>query len=815
MKVKSIFIATLLVMLTITVFAIPTPVLAQEEGLFELVIIAPGDANLLRRQWGLIVANSLKSVGIDASVVFLGWGPVIDRVFEPAEDVTGAIYADGGFDIQLIGWRPGNPALPFTGAFQTYYSTNRPPDSNYVLWNNSIADGYLDDALNLGYTDEGIEAFKNWQAVQFEEVPASMIHFSSIPFVASNDIDFNGWEWIYDNITPEPERITTSLTDVVSATTGDLKDLNPPISNSWYDTVVYAPVFDALFNINQTFQYPIDMSLCSDYISSDNGTWIEHTYILRDNVQFHDGEVMDADDVVFTFLGYLIPDTGSYFSGLTAGFMGDDFSFTWQNGTTTRLILNQTQGTSAYPAAPSEVSEGDMKVYIEAINATAVRVSGADIKATYHPSADVLFVLPKHILEPSSDAITAGPEINSWLDWDTHPFNTGTGGPYTVNGQDFYGPIGTGPYVCLGYNDATQLVTSEKFDDYWDLATLEAEGQFDVEMYYTRYIVEKDPAIAALKNDEVQILGGQYQMQRDYIAGNLDFASVYVLEAAGVQTVGYNMEHPVIGTGVDTPLGQEEPSRAAEAAKYVRQAMDYLIPRDLIITNLLSGLGDPGHVHVNPLSPYFNTTITARPYDPAKAAELLAMAGYDTGVTPEEPTAGDAIMLGQPVTVTGTFTFDTVAGIEQGGIVVVLEESTDNETWTPIAQGITTTGGYYSLSYLPTATGDYYYRVYLTGAGAETAALSGASGPDFPYDGLSPSVDTQTSLATQVTVQSFDTAVTDAVADATSDLSTQVSDQSTQISDLSAQISQQSTIAYAGIAAGIIGIIIALFYKKQ
>jgi ABC-type transport system substrate-binding protein len=140
------------------------------------------------------------------------------------------------------------------------------------------------------------------------------------------------------------------------------------------------------------------MSLCTDYVSSDNGTWIEHDYILRDNVQFHDGEIMDADDWLFTFLGYLIPDTGSYFSGLTAGFMGDDFTFTWLNGSSTRLILNQTQGTSSYPAAPSEVSEGDMKVFIEAINATAVKVSGADIKATYHPSADVLYVLPKHIL---------------------------------------------------------------------------------------------------------------------------------------------------------------------------------------------------------------------------------------------------------------------------------------------------------------------------------------------------------------------------------------------------------------------------------
>jgi ABC-type transport system substrate-binding protein len=804
MKVKSIFITTLLVMLTITVFAIPTPVLAQEEGLFELIIIAPGDANLLRRQWGLIIANSFKSVGIDASVVFIGWTSVYDRVFEPAENVTGETYANGGFDLQLIGWSPGNPALPYTGSYQIYYSTNRPPDANYVLWNNSIADQYLDDALSLGYTPEGIEAFKNWQATFFEDMPASMIFFESNPFVAANDIEFNDWEWIYANIAAEPERITTDLTEVVYSTTGDLKDLNPPLSNSWYDTLVYTPTFDALFNINTTFQYPIDLSLCADYVASDNGTWIEHTYILRDNVQFHDGHVMDADDVVFTFLGYLLPDTGSYQSGLTAGFMGDDYSFTWLNGTTQRLILNQTQGTSSYPATPTEVSEGNMKVYIEALNATAVRVSGADIKATYHPSADVVFIIPKHVLEPSSDAITAGPEITSWADWDAHTFNTGTGGPYTVNGIDFYGPIGTGPYANMGYDDTTQLVTLEKFDNYWNLATLEAAGQYDVETYYVRYIVEKDPAIAALKNNEVQILDTNYAMQRDFVAGNLDFASVYILEAAGVQTIGYNMEHPVFGTGVETPLGQDDPSRAAEAARYVRQAMDYLIPRDLIIANLLSGLGDPGHVHVNPLSPYFNTSITSRPYDPVKAAELLAMAGYDTGVTPEEPTAGDLIMLGQPVTVSGTFTFDPVAGIDQRGIVVVLQESMDNETWTPVAQGITTTGGYYSLSYLPTAVGDYWYRVFLTGTGAETAALSGASGPDFPYEGLSPSVETQTSPATQVSVQSFEAAVTDA----TSDLST-------QISDLSAQVSQQSTIAYAGIAAGVIAIIIAFVLRRQ
>jgi ABC-type transport system substrate-binding protein len=59
------------------------------------------------------------------------------------------------------------------------------------------------------------------------------------------------------------------------------------------------------------------------------------------------------------------------------------------------------------------------------------------------------------------------------------------------------------------------------------------------------------------------------------------------------------MRHPVFGTGTETPLGKSNPERAAEAARYVRQAFDYLIPRQLIIDNLISGLATPG----SPLQP--------------------------------------------------------------------------------------------------------------------------------------------------------------------------------------------------------------------
>src|SRR2546428_4091538 len=58
--------------------------------------------------------------------------------------------------------------------------------------------------------------------------------------------------------------------------------------------------------------------------------------------------------------------------------------------------------------------------------------------------------------------------------------------------------------------------------------------------------------------------------------------------------MGFNMKHPVFGTGVHTPLGKSDPSKAALAAKYVRQAISHAVPRDLIIQQLLFGYGYPG-----------------------------------------------------------------------------------------------------------------------------------------------------------------------------------------------------------------------------
>ncbi|MCK4320200.1 hypothetical protein KAW11_01165, partial [Candidatus Bathyarchaeota archaeon] len=72
---KVLLILSLITLLTLTTLPLNTAK-AQDETLFSVTIIAPGNANMLRRQWGQIIANSLIQLGIDARVVYLGWASV-------------------------------------------------------------------------------------------------------------------------------------------------------------------------------------------------------------------------------------------------------------------------------------------------------------------------------------------------------------------------------------------------------------------------------------------------------------------------------------------------------------------------------------------------------------------------------------------------------------------------------------------------------------------------------------------------------------------------------------------------------------------
>jgi ABC-type transport system substrate-binding protein len=245
-----------------------------------------------------------------------------------------------------------------------------------------------------------------------------------------------------------------------------------------------------------------------------------------------------------------------------------------------------------------------------------------------------------------------------------------------------------------------QVVHLQRFDNYWNATGLKNAGLFQMKDYYIRFIADKTSALAALKNGEVDMLDYNYQMQTDIPTIDSSWGKVINLDGVGRQEFGYNMRHPIFGTGVDTPLGKSDPSRAAEAARYVRTAFDYAVPRELIIKNLLAGYGLPGVTPMVPTQAFYDDSVKARPYDLSQARQYLELAGYSP----------PSVNLGNVVNLQGTATPNAT---------VKLMETTDNSTFpnslTLVTQTTADIDGFYSFAIpAPTSGTHYYYALDAT-----------------------------------------------------------------------------------------------------
>ncbi len=193
-----------------------------------------------------------------------------------------------------------------------------------------------------------------------------------------------------------------------------------------------------------------------------------------------------------------------------------------------------------------------------------------------------------------------------------------------------YGPIGTGPYIYMGTDPITGAVKLVKNENYWNKDALQSIGAFGVQELDLQYIPGSSAAVAALKAGNVSVISPYYKLSEvtTLSTSGEDYVSAY---AGDVFQIDINLQHPVFGTGVDTPLGKANASRAAEAALYVRQAISHLIPRQEIVDNVFDGIAMPGTVSgLCPLTTGFDSTIQPYSYNITLAKQLLTKAGYDT-----------------------------------------------------------------------------------------------------------------------------------------------------------------------------------------
>ena len=170
--------------------------------------------------------------------------------------------------------------------------------------------------------------------------------------------------------------------------------------------------------------------------------------------------------------------------------------------------------------------------------------------------------------------------------------------------QWFENPIGTGPYKFTSFQRGGNLVFTRN-DDYWG-------GKTQIKDIVFRKVTEDGARLAALES------------------GQADFINdVPVHEVARLE------RHPRVR--VDRIEGLEMYFLMMNVAykpfdnKLVRQAVNYSVDAAAIVRNIFDGLGypTPGPVGANVVGA--DAKLKRYPYDPQKAKQLLAQAGFANG----------------------------------------------------------------------------------------------------------------------------------------------------------------------------------------
>jgi peptide/nickel transport system substrate-binding protein len=171
-------------------------------------------------------------------------------------------------------------------------------------------------------------------------------------------------------------------------------------------------------------------------------------------------------------------------------------------------------------------------------------------------------------------------------------------------------PIGAGPFKFVEGQLDDQIVM-ERFDDYWGGApTLPPVGPACVSRAIFRVIPEASTRVAALMAGEVDIIQG---VPPDLISTLEQSPDVVIRTAAGTQPtwVELNVNQPPFDN------------------KVVRQALNHMVDRELIVEALYDGRAEVLPGVLSPFNNFADDSLTPYAYDLDRAMELLAEAGIE------------------------------------------------------------------------------------------------------------------------------------------------------------------------------------------
>ncbi len=170
--------------------------------------------------------------------------------------------------------------------------------------------------------------------------------------------------------------------------------------------------------------------------------------------------------------------------------------------------------------------------------------------------------------------------------------------------QWYQHPIGTGPYKFVSYQRGGNMVFTRN-DDYWG-------GKAAIKEVVFRKVTEDAARLAALEAGQADFINN---VPIHEVARLQRHARVRIDQIEGLRMFFLTMN--VAFKPFDNKL--------------VRQAVNYSIDAPAIVKNIFDGIGYPINGPVGPQVLGADPKLKRYPYDPKKAKELLAQAGYPNG----------------------------------------------------------------------------------------------------------------------------------------------------------------------------------------
>lgn len=541
---------------------------------FKLYMMIP-NSQPARMAWGTLAARQYAQLGIDVVPSYVPFSSIYPR----RNKGDGKSYAEGGWDAYLERYYYSSLKPTPNSLFSSKVLS--PAGQNYYY----VSDPALDRAMDAysGSVDPATQdtAIKGFQKRWLETEPLTILFYPEDVIAVNPKLQGFDSTTFRPTFYPRPEdwTIAGAGADATAAFAcwPQPDSLLPLYGEGYQDANVAGPVYNQLLEYDSWEKKQLKPALAANVDESADGRhWVID---LRPGVTWHSGEPFTAEDVKFTFDTTLNPAVAS----------------------DSRAILLDVFG-----SADAYKITGPLQLTIDLPRLSMMM---REFVLSAVP------IMPLHAYGDIKPEQMRAHTVNTWRT----PWTVKTSkGSYTSKGA-----IGTGPWVCGGFDPVRKSFSYTKNPSFW------RKTKGNVSTYYHVNINGTDAVLAALKSGEIDAHDPMYDVGP--LAGTIDpsWGRMLRFDSFKWQHICYNLRHPVFGTGVDTPLGKQDPARAAEAAAYVRRAFSLAIPRQEIIKQMAGGYGQPGTVPIPWSAPeYDHADNKPIPFDMDAARAMLAKAGY-------------------------------------------------------------------------------------------------------------------------------------------------------------------------------------------